>query len=199
MGRGGILDAQDKKHVVEEKIASIGTGVSALNTFGLIIFCVVLVEVLLLIFLNIYEKSRIDNLTGQINTSKTQLATSDYATINSQIDSVITGQTQLQAALNKKVPWSKFYTMLDAVTPKDVQLNNLSINDDGNFKADGETTSLTSLAKAMVAWRDGTGAVKTPFSTITLGGNGYTNDATNRRVAFSITGQIDLGIVKAAQ
>ena len=190
------MDAQDRKPVVEEKIASLSSGVSALDSFGVIIFFVVVVEIVLLIGLNIYEKSRIDSLTTKTNNIKTQLNSTENKTLNTQITDVIAGVDQLQTALDKRVPWSRLYTMINAVTPKDVKISNLSVNESGSYKADGETTSLTSLAKALVAWKDGVGEVKTPFSSVTLGGNGYTNDATSRKVNFSISGQIDLSLLK---
>ncbi len=190
------MDTQDKKPAVQEKIASLGTGVNALDTFGMIVFFVVIVEIVLLIGLNIYEKSRIDKLTTEINTTSGVLNSADYKTINDQISDVIVGSDQLKVALNKRVPWSKMFTMINAVTPKNVKINSLSINETGTFKADGETTSLSSLADAMVAWKDGVGSVESPFSTVTLGGNGYTGDALSRKVTFSISGQIDVNLLK---
>ena len=199
MGKGGEIDQHDRKPVAQEAIATLSSGVNALDTFGVIIFFVVIVEIVLLIGLNIYEKSRIDSLTGTISKTQTELNSDADKTINNQIGDVVVGADKLKTALDAKVPWSKLFVMVNAVTPKDVVLHNFTVNDSGSFKADGETISLTSLAQAVVAWRDGTADIVTPFSSVTLGGNSYTNDATTRKVTFSISGQVNIEALRSAK
>lgn len=189
------MEHQDKPHAPSDKeeIASIGSGRRPIEFFGTVIFFVVLVQVLLMFGLNLYENSKIDAATQEIAKAQQTLASTDYKTLNTQVDEVLAGSVKLEQVLGNKVKWSNFYRQLGAVTPKNVRLKAISLTDNGVFKADGETASFTSLAQAMVAWRDGTADTKTPFSSITLTNNGYQTDGATRRVSFSISGQVGLG------
>jgi Tfp pilus assembly protein PilO len=179
-------------------ISQLTSGQSPLNTFGTIIFFVVVLEIALLFFLNLYQAGRITTLTNKVAEDRKTLATSNYATLNNQIEEVLAGNQLLGQVLASRVQWSTFYKMLDAVTPKNTRFNSLTISEAGTFKGDGQTTSLGSLAQALVAWQKGTEAIATPFSSIALTGNNFTDVDGRRLVSFSIAGQVNLGKLKWA-
>lgn len=182
---------------IKEDIAAVTASTYTIDTFGTIIFFVVLVQIVLLVGLNLYQKSRITSTEKTLAAKQATLQTASYKTINDEVNQVLSGNTLLAAALNSKVNWSKFYTELNAITPKNVQLTTLSITDAGQFKADGKTASLDSLAKALVVWQNGESPTVTPFSTVTLASNGFTTTTTgSRQVTFSISGQINLGALR---
>lgn len=182
---------------LKEDIAAVSAATYTIDTFGTIIFFVVLAQVILLLGLNLYEQSRVKSTNKTIAARQTTLTNATYATLNNEVNQVLTGNVLLSKALASKVDWGKFYAELDGVTPKNTQLTTLSITDSGQFKADGKTASLDSLAKALVAWQNGVGDTPTPFSTVTLASNGYTTASdNNRQVSFSISGQINLGALK---
>ena len=183
----------------KEGISSVGEVSQPLDTFGMIIFFVVLLHVGLMIGLNLYQKSRVNTITTDLQTKQAQLASPTYTALNTQVNDVLAGQQKLEIILNSKLSWATFYSTLDAVTPKNVRLTSMAINSDGTFKADGETATLSSLAEAIAAWRDGTSATPTPFSAINLTNNGYTSTGAARRVTFSITGQINLNKLHVQQ
>jgi len=187
---------EEKPHLAEKKIAGLYDDESGFNGFGVAIFLVVVVEVVLLFFLNLYQKSRVEALTKEIDSKRTELASADNAAINQQIEEALSGSVQLQSVLGQKVRWSKFYSALNAVTPRDVRLTNLSISQEGTFRADGQTSSLTSLARALVAWRDGSAKATTPLSSVELISNSYVAQGSGRAVGFSVSGQIKLGDLK---
>lgn len=174
-------------------IAGVEELTQPIDSFGRIVFLVIILEIILMAGLNLYEKSRLNTITQDLNTKQQQLASADYATLNSQVNDVLGGQAKLQAVLSAKLNWSNFYTMLDAVTPKDVRLTSISISESGAFKASGETSTLTSLARAMTAWQKGVTGVATPFTSLALNNDGYTTDSGSRRVTFSVSGQVNLG------
>ncbi len=179
---------------LKEDIAAVSAVTYTIDTFGTIIFFVVLVQVVLLIGLNLYQNSRITSGQKTLTAKQATLQTTNYRTINDQVNQVLSGNSLLAAALASKVEWGKFYSQLNAVTPKNVQLTTLSITDAGQFKADGKTTSLDSLAKALVVWQKGTDTTPTPFSTVNLASNGFTATTSgSRQVTFSISGQINIG------
>lgn len=186
-------EKQQSANRTQEAIASLESGVSAFETFGRVIFFVVLVEVVLAMGLNFYQKSRIKTYTQKIDEIRAEINTPDYATINNQVEQVLAGSEKLKIALNSKVQWSKFYTQLNAVTPKDVRLTSVTISDGGAVKLDGETASLSSLAKLIVAWNQGTPSATTPFTGVTLASNGFSEQEGSRRVIFSVTGQVNTG------
>ena len=177
-------------------ISKVTTGVSALNSFGYIVFIVVVVEFALMIGMNLYQTSRIKQYNEKITATQATLATKEHSTINKQVDEIISGQTQLEAVLASKTKWSTFYTKLNAITPQNVRISTLTINEDGSIQASGETTTLSSLAKALVVWQNGVGDKKSPFSTVKLASNGYTTGDKARLVTFSITGTINLAEFK---
>jgi hypothetical protein len=182
---------------LKEDIAAVTASTYTIDTFGTIIFFVVLAQIVLLVGLNLYQKSRISSTEKVLASKQTTLQTANYKTINDQVNQVLSGNTLLASALASKVDWGKFYSRLNAVTPKNVQLVTLSITDAGQFKADGKTASLDSLAKALVVWQQGSGTTPTPFSTVTLASNGFTTTtAGSRQVTFSISGQINLGALR---
>jgi hypothetical protein len=188
----------DRQEVApQEEITSVSQPTYSIDSFGTIIFVVVLVEIIILVGLNFYQKSRITSLTNQLAAKQTQLQGPNYATLNNEVNQVLSGSAQLQAVLASKVKWSTFYSDLNAVTPKTAQLTTLSIAGDGSFKADGKADSLATLAKALVAWQQGVGQLVTPFSSVTLASdtlNGSTGSS--NQVSFSISGQINLGVLR---
>ncbi len=188
------MDTQDRKYPVAqaEPISTVGEVSHPLDTFGIIIFFVILLQVGLMIGLNLYQKSRIKTLDADMANKQAELASPTLANLNTQVDEVISGQQKLEIILGSKLKWSSFYNSLGAVTPNNVKLTSMSINSDGTFKADGQTASLTTLAVALAAWRDGTSATPTPFTSISLTNNGFTNAGATRRITFSMTGQINL-------
>ncbi|HSX42146.1 MAG TPA: hypothetical protein VLE93_02225 [Candidatus Saccharimonadales bacterium] len=182
---------------LKEDIAAVTANTYTIDTFGTIIFFVVLVQIILLVGLNLYQKSRISSANKTLAAKQTLLQTANYKTINDEVNQVLSGNTLLASALSSKVDWGKFYSQLNAVTPKNVQLTTLSITDAGQFKADGKTASLDSLAKALVVWQQGQARTPTPFSTVTLATNGFTAATSgSRQVTFSISGQINLGVLR---
>lgn len=180
----------------QEEISTVDDVAKPLDSFGRVIFFVILVEALLMIGLNLYQKSRLTTLTKELQTKQAELNSEPYRLLNSQVEEVLTGNDQLKIVLASKVNWTKFYSQLNAVTPKNVRLSSISVSESGSFRADGETASLSSLAQALVVWRQGSESVTTPFSSIALNNNGYSSDGSARRVTFSITGQVDLAKLK---
>lgn len=180
----------------QEEIASVSQPSYSIDNFGTIIFVVVVVEILIMIGLNFYQTSRIHSLTTQKNAVQTKLASANYATLNNEVNQVLSGNQQLQVILASKVKWSVFYNELNNVTPKTIQFTTFSIAQNGTFKADGKTDSLQTLAKALVAWQHGVGDVKTPFASVILSSDSLANGSGNRQVTFSISGQINTGSLR---
>lgn len=191
------MDTHDRVHTpadsTQEPIATIDDVAKPLDTFGKIVFLIIVVEILLMVGLNLYQKSRITSLQTNLAARQSDMNSPEFKTLNSQVEDVLSGAEKLQSILAGKTDWTMFYKKLNAVTPKNVRLTTINITESGTFKADGETASLSSLAIALVAWKQGTDAAPTPFSSVTLTSNGFTNDGAARRVTFSVSGQVDAG------
>lgn len=189
------MDTQDRRHSDEPKsdIAAVEAGRPVIDSFGMIIFFVVVVEIVLLFGLNLYQKSRIETLSKKLTDDKTALSLPENRTLNTQVDEVLDGTDKLKAILASKVHWSKFYVLLNAVTPKNTRLSGMSISETGAFRADGTTGSLSDLAHVVVAWTQGTDTITTPFSSVTLNSNGFSSQNGARVVTFSISGQVNMG------
>ena len=197
------MDSHDKQPVApapaedtQDRISSLEDASKTLNSFGVIIFFVVLVEIVLLFGLNLYQKSRFNTLSAELDTLRGTLNSAEFKTLNGQVEEVISGAEKLDMVLSAKVKWSNFYSQLNAITPKDVKLGTINIGSDGSFKAEGETASLTSLARALVAWNEGTVSVTSPFSAIKLNSNGFVAKDGGKRVSFTVSGQINLGRIR---
>jgi len=192
------LDTHDKRHVDSEKaeIASVHSGKPIIDTFGTVIFFVVVVEILLVFGLNLYQTSRIESLNTKLSGLKQTIAQKENATLNTQINEVLDGSDNLRTVLESKVKWSKFYTLFNAVTPKNTRVVSLNITESGTFNAEGVTTSLSDLAKVLVAWDKGTDSISSPFTSVTLNSNGYTEEDGNRVVTFTVSGSIIKGVLK---
>jgi hypothetical protein len=189
-------DKVEKQETLQEDIVSLESATSTIGYFGTIVFFIVIVEIILLVGLNLYQSSRVDTLEGQIANVQQELGSAELRGLNQQVSEVISGAEKLNTVLANKADWSKFYASLNAVTPKNVRIIGLTINENGSFKADGETDTLSSLAQALVAWEQGAGSITTPFSSVKLSSNGYTTDGGSRRVTFSISGQINTGSIR---
>jgi len=193
------LEQHNNPHRVEapqEKIASIESASKTLNSFGLIIFFVIVAEVVLLFGLNLYQESRTKSLNNNLTVLQSTLSSASYDQLNTQVEEVISGKERLELVLNSKARWSKFYSLFNSITPKNILIKNVNISNEGSFKADGETTSLTNLAKALVAWNGSVKTTQSPFTFIKLSSNGYGVTNGQKRVTFSVTGQINLGILR---
>lgn len=180
----------------QDQIASLKDASKTLNSFGVVIFGVIIVEILLLFGLNLYQKARVNSLTDELTALRSTLSSAEYRTLNNQVEEVISGTDKLEVVLASKVKWGSFYQMLGKITPKDVKLSTINISSDGTFKADGETTSMTSLAQALVSWNNGTPTVTTPFNIVKLNSNGFISVEGVRKVGFTISGQINLGRIR---
>jgi len=179
----------------KDEVSPLQSGRRVIDSFGSVIFFVVVVEIIILAGLNLYQKKRVETLTSELAAKQAQLNSPENATLNRQIDEVIEGHDALSQVLNSKVAWSKFYGQLNTITPKNVRFTSVSVSDSGSFRADGVTTSLSDLGRAIVAWQVGTEAVKTPFTSLTLSSNGYVTSGEVRLVNFSVTGEINMGLL----
>ena len=191
------MDTHDKKHTDsgQAEIAAVKAGKPIIDTFGTVIFFVVVIEIILIFGLNLYQDSRIKSLSSRLTTQKQTLSTAENVTINTQINEVLDGADSLKTVLNGKVKWSKFYTLLNAVTPKNSRVTALNITESGTFNAEGVTTSLSDLAKVLVAWEKGTDSIQTPFANVVLNSNGYSEVDGNRIVTFSVSGSVITGLL----
>lgn len=180
----------------EREVSSLTSGKSTFDSFGTVIFLVVILEIALMFFLNLYEKNRIEKLDTQISEAQQILKQAENAAISRQIDEVIAGNELLKTVLAGKVRWSSFYGSLNAVTAKNVRLISTNLTETGSFQAEGETDSLASLAHALVAWNKGTNDTSTPFSSVSLNSNSYAEVDGKKMVSFSITGQVVTGRFK---
>lgn len=190
-------EQMSRQHQADEsKIASIESGFGTFGGYGIVVFIIILVQIGLMIGLNVMQKSRAENARKEIATYQTQLNQPGYKTINEQIDDVLAGSSQLNAVLDSRVKWSTFHALLNAVTPKNVKVTGVSLSESGTFKADGVTDSLTSLAQLVVAWRDGTTTTPTPLNSVTLASNGSAVEGNIRKVSFSISAAINMGMIK---
>ena len=192
------MDTQDRRHLGQSKedIASVEAEKPVIDTFGILVFLVVVVEIVLVVGLNMYQQSRIESLSAKLQEANTELRLPENATLNTQVSEVLAGGDKLKTVLDSRVRWSKFYTVLNGVTPKNVKLTGLSIADSGAFRAEGNTSSLSDLAKLIVAWRDGTSAIATPFTVVSLNSNGFSDSGGKRVVTFSISGSVNTGVLK---
>ena len=192
------MDTQDRRHSGQSKedIASVEAEKPVIDTFGTLVFIIVVVEIVLVFGLNLYQKSRISTLSTQLQEASSALSLPENATLNTQVGEVLSGGDKLKGVLSTRVRWSKFYTVLNGVTPKNVKIIGLSIADGGAFRAEGTTTSLTDLAKLLVAWRDGTSEIATPFTTVSLNSNGFSDSGGQRVVTFSISGTVNTGALR---
>lgn len=180
----------------QDRIASLEDASKTLNGFGTIIFFVIVVEAILLLGLNLYQDSRFKTFSNQLTDLQVKLNSGEYSNLNSQVEEVISGNERLKLVLASKVKWSTFYSLFNSVTPKNVQVKSVAISNEGSFKADGETSSLTSLAEALVAWNGGVKTAQSPFTFIKLNSNGYVNSGGKKRVSFTISGQVNVGILR---
>jgi hypothetical protein len=185
------VDQQDRKK--QEEIAEVEPVKGPFDTFGVAIFLVVLVQLVVMMGLNIYQKGRFQNLSDQLTAHQTTLASEQYGTLNTQLEEVLDGQQLLQTALAQKVNWAQFYTLLNASTPKNVRVTSVQIGQNGSVRIDGQTPTLTTLAQLLLAWQKGTTAAPTPFSSVELSSNSYATEGSGRVVGFTITGTINLG------
>lgn len=187
------MDSQDRKKPEHEEIAAVEPHKGPFDTFGVAIFLVVLVQLVVMVGLNIYQKGRYQNLSEQLSAHQTTLASPEYSTLNTQLEEVLAGQKVLESVLAEKVQWSKFYTLLNGITPKNVRITSAQLGAGGSFRIDGQTPTLTTLAQALVAWQKGTAAAPTPFASAELASNSFGTEGTARVVNFSITGTINMG------
>ena len=192
------MDTQDRRHSGQSKedIASVEAEKPVIDTFGTLVFIIVVVEIVLVFGLNLYQKSRISTLSTQLQEASSALSLPENATLNTQVGEVLSGGDKLKGVLSTRIRWSKFYTVLNGVTPKNVKIIGLSIADGGAFRAEGTTTSLTDLAKLLVAWRDGTSEIATPFTIVSLNSNGFSDSGGQRVVTFSISGTVNTGVLR---
>lgn len=185
------MDQQDRKK--QEEIAAVEPHKSPFDTFGVAIFLVVVVQLLVMVGLNIYQKGRFQNLTDQLSAQQTKLSSAEYVTLNTQLEEVLAGQSLLASSLSEKVKWAQFYTLLNNVTPKNVRVTSAQISTNGSYRIDGQTPTMTTLAQLLVAWQKGTSTAPTPFSSVELASNSFGVEGGNRSVNFSITGSINIG------
>ena len=192
------MDTQDRRHFGQpkESIASVEAGKPVIGTFGILVFVVVVVEIVLVFGLNLYQKSRVSTLMTELQKADSALNLPENANINTQVSEVLAGSEALKNVLNSKVRWSKFYALLNGVTPKDVKLTGLSIADTGAFQTEGNALSLSDLAQLLVAWRDGTPSIASPFASLSLNSNGFSDVGGKRIVTFSISGTINTGALR---
>ncbi len=189
----GSGTAQNQPHSVrqEDKVAEISSvKVSSAGSLGVLILIATIIGILGTGGFYVYKISRqtkLDEAIKKYNNLTTEVNSSDLKKLASDLQEIQDGQKSLKDAMDSRVYWSKFWNRLSAVTPKNVFLGSLSIDEANTVSLNGSAPDLTSIAKYMVSMK------KSPlFSDIKLGNTSVKNQAGGPGLtAFAITFKIN--------
>jgi len=95
-------------------------------------------------------KNTYKNLDSKVKDLDSQLAT--LSDLEQEYNAFSGAVNNIQNALNQKKKWPYVFAELSNITPKDVVINNFSVDESGKAKIDATAPSLNSLAKAIVAF-----------------------------------------------
>jgi len=191
-------EAQSKNQH-QEKIRPLPSGKSAIDTFGLATFVIVVILFGGMFLFNLFQDKKIATAQKNIQAYQTKLASKDYDDLNTKVEAVLTGDKILSNVLSSKKRWSQFYVKLNQITPKNVKIDALSVDDKGTVKLDGQTTNLTTLAQAIVAFQKGSDQAPTPLQAVTLASHSYAQDGPNRVVKFTLTATANAGATEVGK
>lgn len=122
-------------------------------SFSIILAILVLVGTFLTYWLGVAKSSKLKTLESQLADLGSQLSAKEMKEAETKLNNLASQLSGLQKALREKTVWSKLFSELQSVTPKDVRYTNFSLAEDGTVSLSGETNSYTSLAKFLVAMK----------------------------------------------
>ncbi|MDO8513150.1 MAG: PilN domain-containing protein [bacterium] len=159
--------------------------VTSVGSLGALVLIATVIALLGTGALFLYKTSRASKLVQEEKNYKTisdQLNSADLKKLAANLQEVQQGQESLTTALNQKVYWSKFWTVLSSVTPTAVYYNSLSMDSNGVVSLTGSASDLSSIAKFMVSLK------KSPvFKDIKLGNTSVRESGGTVSTLFSAT------------
>lgn len=162
-----------------------------LGIFSIIALVIVLVAAIGLYIMKANKNSLLSTKTAEANGLIQQLNTPPLNSLNQQIIDLENGLGVFQSAMQGKVYYSKMFSELGRITPKNVRLTAFSMDETGAIKVSGEADDFSSVAKFVKSMQD-----SPDFSGVKLVSSTVSETVGTGKVTFSVTSKVNTNLLK---
>lgn len=189
-------DKNDKKSKPEPLITpkAIATEETekSVSKFMIMVVIVLLVATGLFYGYDVWQKSQLKTNQTKYTDLLTQMSVKDLADVDVAAQQIQTGLIAIEAVLGNQYSYSKLLTALQKTTPKNVKLNNFSVDEKNNVKLDGVTSDFSSVGIAMASFGD-----SGYFSDVKMTSSGSSfNTSGQQQVTFNLEMKLDKSKLK---
>lgn len=124
--------------------------------FSVLAVFVSLVGAFIIYFLNVSTASKITEAEAEIANLTAQLASPPLSEVNEQVQRIQSAAQGYKAALARQFDYSLFVSHLVDVTPKEVLLDNVSVDSTGVVKITGKAPNFEAAGRAKLAFQQST-------------------------------------------
>ena len=179
------------KPLVTEKEISNEETEKSISYFSITTVIVVLIATAIFYGLTIYKQSQLKYKQTAYNNLISQLNVKDLSDIDKTTQELQKGLNVLKGVLGSQYNYSKLFQEVQKDTPKNVKLNNFSVDDKGSIKMDGEGSDYNAAAKTMASF-----SASNMFSDLKLISSTTATTTNGSKVTFSLSLALDKSKLK---
>ncbi|MCL5795163.1 MAG: PilN domain-containing protein [Patescibacteria group bacterium] len=185
------LNKKTSKPLVTPKEISNEEIEKSVSYFSIIAVIIVLVATAVFYGLTVYKKSQLKYKETVYNSALAKLNVKDVSDVDKVAQELQRGLAVLQNILGNQYNYSKLFQEIQKDTPKNVKLNNFSVDDKGDIKMDGEGGNYDAAAKTMASYSQ-----SEMFSDVKLVSSNTVTTTNGSKVAFSLTMKLNKSQLK---
>jgi Tfp pilus assembly protein PilN len=185
-----VAKKTNKPLVTEKEISNEETEKS-ISYFSITTVIVVLIATAIFYGLTIYKQSQLKYKQTAYNNLISQLNVKDLSDIDKTTQELQKGLNVLKGVLGSQYNYSKLFQEVQKDTPKNVKLNNFSVDDKGSIKMDGEGSDYNAAAKTMASF-----SASNMFSDLKLISSTTATTTNGSKVTFSLSLALDKSKLK---
>ena len=161
-------------------------GQKVLLIFHSIIFILVVISSVIFYLLKVDKNSTLKAKELQLQGLNQELNSTELANYNKDIEVFQKGISSYNSFVSSGIPFSKFFSKIKSLTPKEVRFDNLSVSKTKEVISNGESTDISSLAALMVSLNSS--SIITDIKLSSVAQSGITN---SKSVKFTLIGRLD--------
>lgn len=176
-------------------LADVGTVTSVHRPWfailAVISFFLALIGTFVIYSFNVSTGARLASATTAVEDVRAQLAAPPYSDIEKQVNLIEQLLSGYRTAVASQVDYGPFIDSLATVTPKNMTIDSLTLDDKGVLRLTGLTNSFESAGKAHLAYKESVYLQNVMLESINL------NDK-DGTISFSLTGQLQKDRLKSS-
>ena len=164
-----------------------------LGIFSIIALFLVLISAVGIYIMKANKNSLLETRNTEANNFIQQLNTAPLDSLNKQIVDLQNGLTIFQTAMQGKIYYSKMFSELEKITPKNIRLTTFSMDENNTVKMGGEANDFSSVAKFIKSLQN-----SSDFTAVQLVSSNVSELSESGKTTFTLTSKLNTNALTVA-